>query len=873
MRTVFLLAALRACAVAADAAALAPPQGQLPDNVTPTAYRVDLTVDPSRARFSGHTEIDAQLAQPSTIIYLHGNGLRVTRARITAGAKTYTARYAEVAAAGVARLDLAKAVPAGKITLKFDYSSAFRATAEGLYRARVGSEWYAWTQMEPIDARRMFPGFDEPRFKTPFSVTITAPQGARAFANAPEIGTSPAGAMVTHRFAASKPLPTYLIAIGVGPFDVVETTVPPNPVRPEALPFRVIAPKGQRPRMQFAATHGPELLGLLERYFGSAYPYEKLDLLATPIFFGAMENAGLITFRDSLILLDDDAPLRQVRSFGEVSAHEMSHQWFGDLVTPTWWTDLWLNESFAEWMGKKIADQWRPDLSIAASELSDAFYAMDADALGHGRPMHQEITRSSEIASTFDSITYEKGAQVLSMFESYLGTDTFAKGVRLHLDRHRYGSATAADFFQALGDAAGDPQVVPAMRTFTEQTGVPMVTVNDGAQSLALAQARYRPLGVAEGPAQLWMIPMCLSRGAAQSCTLLATRTATIAPLVDSGHALMPDAGAAGYYRFNLDAPGWDRLIAAGAAMPGPEAIAVANNLWANFAAGAIDFDRVIAGARALSGNPERFAANELGYRLKNVADTMLTPEQRLGYRRLMASIYGPRLTALGADLTPGAYAAEGAQRQALRQALLALVALEARDPPLRAKLVAAARAYLAGNAQAVDPAFRAVALQVAAQEGDAAFLNQLKDALLKTSDPLFRIDANVAIGSGDTPRLAEAALAIAMSPGIDAPTASRIIYVLASYPGSRETTTTYVQHNFARVIELYPGFARPFIVSLFEGYCAPDAAANVSAFFQPRLKLLGGGELELAKTEERIRICAALKSAKGAEIAAAFAN
>jgi aminopeptidase N len=873
MGTVFLLLALLTGAVTANAAALEPPQGRLPDNVTPTAYRLDLTVDPSRARFSGHTEIDALLAQPSTVIYLHGNGLRVTRARVTAGTRTVTARYAEVDPTGVARLELSRAVPAGKITLQFDYSSGFRDTAEGLYHARVGSDWYAWTQMEPIDARRMFPGFDEPGFKTPFTVTITAPKGAKAFANAPEIGASPSGSMVIHHFSPSKPLPTYLIAIGVGPFDVVETTVPPNAARKEPLAFRVIATRGQSARMQFTAVEAPKLLGLLERYFGSPYPYEKLDFLASPLFFGAMENAGLIVFRDSLILLDNDAPLRQLRSFAEVSAHEMAHQWFGDLVTPTWWTDLWLNESFAEWMGKKIADQWRPDLGIAASELSDAFDAMDSDALGHGRPIHQEITRSTQIHSTFDSITYEKGAQVLSMFESYLGPDTFAKGVRLHLDRHRYGSATADDFFQALGDAADNPKVVPAMRTFTEQTGIPMVTVGDGAQSVVLAQARYRPLGVEAGAVQLWMIPMCLSRGEAPSCTLLETRTATIGPLVGSGHALMPDAGATGYYRFSLDGAGWDRLIAAGADMPGREAMAVANNLWANFVAGEIDFGHVIAGARALSGNPERLAAIELGNRLKSISDTMLTAEQRPGYRRLMGSIYGPRLTALGTDLAAGAYAGEGAQRQALRQSLLLLVALEARDPELRAQLVSAVRAYFDGNAHALDPAFRAVALQVAVQEGDAAFLTRLKDAMLESSDPLFKMDANLAIGSGDAPRLADAALKIATSPGVDAPVAARIFFYSSAQPGSRETTTTFIQNNFPRVMELYPGFARPFIVTLFDGYCDTDAAANVDAFFQPRLQVMGGGELELAKAKERIRLCAALKSARGTEIARAFAN
>jgi aminopeptidase N len=859
--------------LSAAARADAPPQGRLPEQVTPSAYRLDLNVDPGEPRFSAHAEIDAVLAQPGTVIYLHGNGLRVNSARIRAGQKTYVAHYAQVDPLGVARLDLSRPVSAGPITLYFDYSGELRHTPDGLYRAKVGNDWYAWTQMEAIDARRVFPGFDEPRFKTPFTVTIRAPKGAKVFANAPEIGVIASGSTTVHRFAATKPLPTYLVAIGVGPFEVVETTVPPNAVRHEPLPFRVIAPKGQGPRMGFAAAEGPRLLGMLEGYFGTPYPYEKLDFLASTLQGGAMENAGLIIFADSLILLDPHAPLRQLRAFAEVSAHEMAHQWFGDLVTPTWWTDLWLNESFAQWMGKKIADRWRPDLGIAAEGLDDAFAAMDVDALGAGRPIHQEITRNTEISGAFDAITYNKGAQVLSMFEAYLGSDTFARGVRLHLSRHRHGSATADDFFQALGEAADNPRVVPAMRTFTDQTGVPVVSVGEGAQGVQLAQARYRPLGAEARAAQRWLIPMCLARGATRSCILLETAAQTIAPLGAPGAALMPDAGAAGYYRFRFDGPGWDRLLGEADHLSGPEAMAVADNLWADFAAGGIDFDRVIAGARALAGNPERLAAIKLGYRFKSLSDTMLSEQQRAAYRALMQSLYGPRLAALGSDVTVGAYAADPAPRAALRQSLLQLVALEARDPGLRATLAAAARANLDGDAHALDPAFRTVALQVAAQDGDAAFLIRLKDALQNSSDPLFKHDASIAIGSVDTPALTEAALEIATSHDLESPFAMRIVYLASGHPGSRETTTAYIENHLPRVLGLFPPGWWPSIVRLFDGFCDADAAAKVERFFKPRLKELGGGELQLAKTTEQIRVCAALKSARGSEIAAAFAH
>jgi aminopeptidase N len=859
------------CSGVARAEDLAPPLGRLSEAVTPTAYRLDLSVDPSRERFSGHTEIDATLKRPTATLFMHGNGLAVTRARVTAGNESYDAHYTQVDSSGVARLDLGRTLPAGNIRLQFDYTAAFRTSAEGLFRAKVGQDWYAWTQFESIDARRVFPGFDEPGFKAPFTLTVTAPSTAKVFANTPELSAASTGATTTHRFAPTKPLPTYLVALGVGPFDVVETSAPANAVRHTALPFRIIATKGQLERMQFAAAEGPKLLALLEQYFQIPYPFEKLDFLASPIQEGAMENAGLIIFEDSLILLGKDAPSRQLRDFGDVSAHEMAHQWVGDLVTPTWWTDIWLNESFAEWMGDKVADEWRPDLGIGAYQLYDAFSAMDLDALGHTRPIHQTIEKNSDIESAFDPITYLKGAQVLSMFEVYVGAPAFARGVNLHLSRHRYGNATADDFFQSLADASGNTGVVPAMRSFIDQTGVPMVTVHDEAQSLRLAQQSYRPVGVDSSAAQLWQIPVCMARGSAHSCTLLTTATAATAPLPGPSMPLMPNAGGAGYYRFRLDAPAWDRLIGAAATLPGREALAVADDIWADFAAGGIKFNQVLAAARALSASAEPLAATDLGGRLRNMAATMLKPEQILAYRALVRSLYLQRLLSLGIDVTAGAHAGEPLERRSLRESLVSLLALEGEEPALRAKLASAASAYLKGDRRALDTGFRRPALTVAAQKGGDAVILQLKRLLLTSHDPLLRNDAASAIGGVATAELARTALDIVFAPGIQSPSAERILSQLSTHSQTRRATTDFVKQNFDRVLEIFPGFGRTEVVTFFDGYCEPADAEEVEALFRPKLKQVGGGALELAETEQRIRLCAALLRAKGAEIAAAL--
>ncbi|KAB7647628.1 M1 family metallopeptidase [Polymorphobacter fuscus] len=860
----------------ASTAALAEgiPLGKLPAGVAPTAYRLDLTVDPAQPTYSGHTEIDADVAAPTSRIYLHGLGLKVASATATAGGRTVAARYSEVDPSGVAQLDFAAPLPAGKVTLKFDYTTGFRTGAEGLFRAKVGEDWYAWTQMEPLDARRMFPGFDEPGFKTPFTVTVTAPSAVKAVANAPETGTSPKGAMTVHRFAPTKPLPTYLVAIGVGPFDIAGATIPANAVRKTPLDFRVIATKGQAPRMATTLTETPKIIAILEDYFQSPYPYEKLDFIASPVQGGAMENAGLILYQDTLILLDPAAPPSQLRRFGVVVAHESAHQWFGDLVTPTWWTDIWLNESFAEWMGNKASNRWRPDLGIAAGELDEAFSAMNTDSLGRGRPIRQTIDRNDQVISAFDSITYLKGAQTVSMFEAFVGPENFRKGVQLHLDRYAYKNATAEDFFASVGEAAGNPDLVPALRTFTDQTGVPLITVADTPKAITLAQSRYVPLGVAtDKMARLWSIPVTLSRGEGRAATLLTTPTATLPPLIGTTPALMPNADGAGYYRFSLDQAGWDRLIAAAPTLPGRDAMAFADSLWADFAAGRADFATVMRAAEALAGNPERLAAVLLGNKLYGLRATMLTPAEIPAYRRIMARLYTPRLTTIGFDPAVAMAPGESAETAALRESLLPLVALEARDPAVRKQLVTAVDALLAGNPAALAPAFRSTGLAVAVQDGGRGFIDRLWPVLVKSADPLFRTQASRALGRVEDAATIAHVQQLAMGDDLQSLERTGVLSSLAANPAARDATVAFVSKNFTRVVESFPGFARAGIIGFYNGYCTPADVDRVEALVRPNLAILGGGDLELSQTKERIGQCVALKAARGSQIAAVLAK
>ena len=513
-RVGFILLIAAFSALQATAAEEDFPHGRLPDTVTPERYMLTFEIDPRQPDFSGQADIGVRINRATQRIWLHGSGLTVSKAAIEMGGRTLEARYKQVdPISGVAKLDLDSSLPAGPAVIHLTYTGGFRTGAEGLFRSQVGDDSYVFSQMEPIDARRAFPGFDEPRFKTPFSITIIAPKGNQAVSNGPLSSSSPMkDGRVRYEFSPTLPLPTYLVAVAVGPLDIVDgPAIAANDLRSKPLPLRGVATRGQGSKLQLALRETPELVRRLERYFGIAYPYPKLDLIASPDMGGAMENAGAILFDDTLILLAPDAPLQQILDFGEVTAHEIAHHWVGDLVTPVWWDDIWLNESFAEWSGIKIADQWRPDLGLRTSLILDALGAMNVDSQRAGRPIRESIDDNTRIASTFDSITYEKGGGVLAMFESYMGEEVFQRGVHQHLLAHTHGNATAQDFFSALARAAGQPAIVDAFRTFVEQPGVPLITVRTSADGrrLELAQTRYRPLGSTIPPGGEWKVPFC----------------------------------------------------------------------------------------------------------------------------------------------------------------------------------------------------------------------------------------------------------------------------------------------------------------------------------------------------------------------------
>jgi len=690
--------------------------------------------------------------------------------------------------------------------------------------------------------------------------------------NSPEVSvTKTVGGMEKHQLAPTKPLPTYLVAIDTGPFVHKTGLIPPDAERSQPMPYGAVATQAQKDKMDFVMAETPKIVSLLENYFGEPFPFPKLDQIGTPIMPGAMENAGADTYGDGIIFLSPGATTGDKQSFGMVVAHELSHQWFGDLVTPAWWDDIWLNESFANWMGYRIGNEWRPDLKIGVGALDEGFSAMNTDALVAGRPIHQPITENSQIDSAFGSITYGKGGHVVAMIAAYLGDEKFKQGVRLHLGRHRYGNAISEEFFQAIADAAQDPKVLAAFKSFVDQQGVPVVDIRRDGSKLVASQSRYAYLGSSPA-AETWTIPLCVRVGAASQCTLMDQKTATLA--APTTGPIMPNVGGTGYYRFDLQPADWQALIASSASLSPGEALATTDSLWASFRAGKAPAAWLVQEARAMAANPDSVASADPGARLSGLElRGIISPSAEPAYRSLMGSIYGPRLAAIGFDPAFGAYANEDPDRQKLRQQLVGFVASDARDTGVRAKLKAAAGRYLAGDEKALDPAFRGVALSVVAEDGGLPAAKTLVEKALSTEDPDVRgAELGAAASSGST-EVADYLLKLD-DKRLRSYDRLGLIYGLAETVGTRDYAAAWVLENYDDLLSSGNGI---FITSRLPGalnyQCGVDTAARIQSVLGPQIEKAQVGTLEFRRMLERVRDCGILKQAKLAEVGAALAT
>lgn len=867
------LAAEKSPEVAAVEALGPVPAGRLSNAVVPSAYRLDLSIDPSQETYSGRASIDVTIASPATYIDLHGLNFTMLSSTATIGGKTYAGRWTQLDDTGVGRLVFDEQLPAGKAVLDFSYTHGFNEGPAGIFRTKVGDDWFAWTQFESIDARQAFPSFDEPGFKLPFTVTLRTPRGHVAVANTPEVSSSTDGEWDVHHYAPTKPLPTYLVAFMVGPFKTAEGTIPATPERPAPLAQRIVTTPQNAGQSAFALDATAKIVPLLERYFGIPYPYEKLDQITSPIMPGAMENAGAILYADRIIMLDESAPVSDKRLAGMVMAHELGHQWFGNLVTPAWWDDLWLNESFANWVGYYVADQWRPELRVWEGALGEGFEAMDTDALVAGRPIREPILTNGQIDAAFDSITYGKGGHVIAMIAAFMGEDKFRAGVRQHLTSHAFGNATGDDFFGALAGAAGDPRIVSAMKGFVEQQGVPLVTIAGGDGNYTVSQSRYVRFG-SEAPQVQWQVPLCMRHvgpeAAQRNCQLLANPSMPFA-LPGEG-ALLPNAGGTGYYRFELPPAEWDRLIATADTLKGGEAQAVADSLRASFLARRATPRQLIALTCKLATNPDSYAFAEAGPTLALLdMGGLLEGRSEVAFRKLVSRLYTKQFKQIGFDPRRGAYEGADPEVSERRDRMVSRMAFMARDAGVRSVLLKAVQRYLGGDEDALDPAFLSDALKIYVEQGDLARVKDLAERGLSSQDPTFRPAALGALAQKGDRAIAEWLLDGFADKRLRPTERLRLITGILRQEQTRDFGAEWLRANYSKLAQqLGSGLVTNAVPGMLSSFCSASRAGEFEAQFGP---IVAGtpAQLPFARTMEEVRDCDALVAARGDAVRSAL--
>ena len=807
-----------------------PSRFRLPPDVLPRTYDVHLEPDLAAGTFRGRVRIAVRVIRPQRAIVLHAAELEIARATIECGGETRDARVAASARDETVVLRAGRSIQPGEATLELAFAGRLSAHLRGLYAASAGERAYAFTQCEAADCRRIFPCFDEPAMKARFRVSVLVRDGDVALSNAPIEREERAGSDARLvRFAETPPLSTYLFALAVGP---LESTAPRLVGQ---TPVRVWHVPGKGHLATFGLEAGAESLVRLERYFGLPYPYTKLDLVAVPDFeAGAMENAGAVFFRETLLLLDPETvSIAERKRAAEVIAHELAHMWYGNLVTMAWWDDLWLNEAFATWMAYRIVDDWKPAWRMWESFEHDRAGALALDALASTHPIYARVQSVAEATENFDVITYEKGAAVVRMLEHYLGPAVFRRGVRVYMRRHREANAVAADLWRALAEASGQ-DVTRVAQAWIAQPGFPLVTLRReaGGRSLRPKQERFfsDPKRRAKGR-ERWPVPLVVKTPGGLTRALV---TRASEPIRLSGRRppwVYGNAAAGGFYRVAHDPHDLATLLAAPAKrLSAVERLALAGDEWALVRSGRASIESFLDVVDALAQDEDHDVldglAASLGLLDEQVVARASALQERL--RGWIAARFGPPLAKLGWEA-----ARDEPDLVRLRRASLLRIVGGVAEPP---DTLAEARAWLDRHLvdrAALEPNLAEPVVGLAARVGDMPLYERYRSVVDEARTPQERRRFLLHLASFRTPDTIARTLGDALTPAIPTQDVAFVFMRLFANPVAGERAWRFLTENWAAIRERIPPLMLARLVDATPALREPRFAAEVAGFFR----------------------------------------
>ena len=843
---------------------------RLPTNVVPQRYALKLTPDLQAATFTGDETIDVTLAEPSSSITLNSIEITFQSVEISAEGARQTATVSLDKQKEQATFTFPHELPSGKATLHIQYTGILNNELRGFYLSEAGGRKYAVTQFEPTDARRAFPSFDEPAYKAVFDITVVAPRADMVISNSPIQSDTPGPSADRHivRFYPTPKMSSYLVAFLVGEFKCTSG-------ESDGVPIRVCATPEQADLTGFALGTAEFALHYYDSYFGIHYPLKKLDLIGIPDFeAGAMENFGAITFREQALLLNPKtASIRTQENVAIDVAHEMAHQWFGDLVTMQWWDNIWLNEGFATWMESKTVAAMHPEWNIPQVVAADEQGALDYDAAPTTHPIRAKASNTpAEINQLFDEISYEKGCDVLLTVENYLGPEMFRKGVHAYLTAHEYGNATAQDFWNAQTATSHKP-VDQIMQSLITQPGEPILTFGmPSSGQISVQQQRFfLDPEIKPDSAEKWTLPVCFKTGFGQECMVVTPETSKLnAP---SANPFDANAQAKGYYRTEYPEAIYKDLIAGAETRLTPvERIGLIGDEWAlvrsNRAAVGDDLNLFTAlksdtnseVISSLVGGSSASILSGAGGGIALIEERLAaTPEERAEVATWIRRTFSPEYEKLGAPSpsdTPN-------QRQ-LRAALFGLLGYYGKDPKVIAEAKQMTEQYIQDPGK-VDPTLGQSAVAIAARNGNAALFDQLQHIYETSTNPEFQIGALRMLAEFEDPALEERALEFTVSGKVKSQDATIELAIALMIPAERKLAWDFIGTHWPQIQSRLTPEMGQILVESSGSFCSADARAEVEKFYSTHK--VNAASVSLKHAVEAINGCIELRRLQEANL------
>lgn len=729
--------------------------GKLPKDVIPESYDIAIAPSIEKAAFTGSVTIDLKVRRPVKRLVLNSLGLTIREASLEASAKTsLTPQLNEKD--HLLTFELPKELPAGPAKLTIHFDGKLSETPEGLFITRYatpgGEKRALMTQFQAADARRMFPCWDEPAFRARFRLTATVPEKWLAISNMPEESkTAAENGLKTVKFAESPSMVSYLVAFAAGELESIEDEV-------DGIKLRVITTEGKREQARYALEATKQILPFYNQYFGTKYPLPKLDQISfASTGASGMENWGAIIYNDLAFLYDPKVSTQRTKErVYEVVAHEIAHQWFGDLVTMAWWDNIWLNEGFASWMATKATDRFNPDWDAWLRAAGDKEYAMQLDARASTHPIQQRIDNEAQAGDAFDQITYQKGQSFLRMLETWLGEDAFRSGIRSYMKQHAYSNTTTADLWAALGKSSGQP-VAEMAAGWTEQPGFPLVNVAPASGAVEMTQERFR-IGAAKVAPLTWKIPVQLGNPTEASSAVVRLLGAEPTKVPVSGSLVKANLGDAGYYRVRYEGPLFEQLVAKVRTLPEADRLNLLNDTWALVQAGRESITTFLNLAKQLSSDPSLTVGQNIVDHLWNIERLARDTDKAEGFRTWARTFLQPRLKELGWDAKPN----ESPLAALLRAGVIQLLA-EVGDDAVKAEARARFERFLT-EPTTLTADLRARVLSIVGTDADEATYTRLHELARKETSSEQKQILYDALAASRNSKFAEKTLALSIT-------------------------------------------------------------------------------------------------------------